>query len=156
MTPSIADQRIAPLRGEVNRTRQTESAPGGTRTPDPLLRRQLLYPPELQARPSHSLGTTSPGSQVGEIGFEPTTSCSQGRRANQAAPLPECSVRLGFQGGRRSPRSRGPFLLLTEQASACQFQVSRGQGPAPCTGPPSPGGSWGFAAAQALFDLGPL
>ena len=25
-----------------------ESAPGGTRTPDPLLRRQLLYPPELQ------------------------------------------------------------------------------------------------------------
>ena len=23
-------------------------APGGTRTPDPLLRRQLLYPPELQ------------------------------------------------------------------------------------------------------------
>ncbi len=26
--------------------------------------------------------------RVGEIGFEPTTSCSQGRRANQAAPLP--------------------------------------------------------------------
>src|SRR5215218_548836 len=25
-------------------------APGGTRTPDPLLRRQLLYPPELRAR----------------------------------------------------------------------------------------------------------
>ncbi len=25
-------------------------APGRTRTPDPLLRRQLLYPPELQAR----------------------------------------------------------------------------------------------------------
>ena len=25
-------------------------APEGTRTPDPLLRRQLLYPPELQAR----------------------------------------------------------------------------------------------------------
>ena len=25
-------------------------APGETRTPDPLLRRQLLYPPELQAR----------------------------------------------------------------------------------------------------------
>ena len=24
--------------------------PGGTRTPGPLLRRQLLYPPELQAR----------------------------------------------------------------------------------------------------------
>ena len=25
---------------------------------------------------------------IGEVGFEPTTSCSQGRRANQAAPLP--------------------------------------------------------------------
>src|SRR5579872_5554863 len=25
-------------------------APGGTRTPDPLLRRQMLYPAELQAR----------------------------------------------------------------------------------------------------------
>lgn len=25
------------------------SAPGGIRTPDPLLRRQLLYPTELQA-----------------------------------------------------------------------------------------------------------
>ena len=27
-------------------------APGGTRTPDPLLRRQLLYPPELLAHKS--------------------------------------------------------------------------------------------------------
>ena len=26
---------------------------------------------------------------IGESGFEPPTSCSQGRRANQAAPLPE-------------------------------------------------------------------
>ena len=29
-----------------------------------------------------------PKEKIGEIGFEPTTSCSQGRRANQAAPLP--------------------------------------------------------------------
>ena len=28
----------------------TAGTPGGTRTPGPLLRRQLLYPPELQAR----------------------------------------------------------------------------------------------------------
>jgi hypothetical protein len=28
----------------------TSGTPGGTRTPDPLLRRQLLFPPELQAR----------------------------------------------------------------------------------------------------------
>ena len=27
--------------------------------------------------------------EIGESGFEPPTSCSQGRRANQAAPLPE-------------------------------------------------------------------
>jgi hypothetical protein len=26
---------------------------------------------------------------IGESGFEPPTSCSQGRRANQAAPLPD-------------------------------------------------------------------
>ena len=29
---------------------QSDGTPGGTRTPDPLLRRQLLYPPELQTR----------------------------------------------------------------------------------------------------------
>ncbi len=27
--------------------------------------------------------------EIGESGFEPPTSCSQGRRANQAAPLPD-------------------------------------------------------------------
>ena len=30
--------------------------PGGTRTPGPLLRRQLLYPPELQARMERVMG----------------------------------------------------------------------------------------------------
>src|SRR3990172_2113970 len=30
--------------------RKKPGAPGEIRTPDPLLRRQLLYPPELQAR----------------------------------------------------------------------------------------------------------
>ena len=29
---------------------ENDGTPEGTRTPDPLLRRQLLYPPELQAR----------------------------------------------------------------------------------------------------------
>ena len=28
---------------------ENDGTPEGTRTPDPLLRRQLLYPPELQA-----------------------------------------------------------------------------------------------------------
>ena len=36
---------------------------GGTRTPDPLLRRQLLYPPELQ---THKMERV--------MGIEPTTS----------------------------------------------------------------------------------
>src|SRR5256714_4618380 len=45
-------------------------APGGTRTPDPQLRRLLLYPPELLALRRG----------VGAPGFEPGTSCSQSRR----------------------------------------------------------------------------
>ena len=31
-------------------SREINGAPGGTRTPDPLLRRQTLYPTELRAR----------------------------------------------------------------------------------------------------------
>ena len=50
------------------------SAPGGSRTPDLLLRRQLLYPAELLALPKG----------VGMIGFEPTTLCSQSRCATPA------------------------------------------------------------------------
>ena len=30
---------------------------------------------------------------VGAVGFEPTTSCSQGRRANQAALRPDCKAK---------------------------------------------------------------
>lgn len=70
-------------------------APEGTRTPDPLLRRQLLYPPELQARnfaalkvsgesvlprwlefpengvPGREAGETSRGSEPGSPIFHP-------------------------------------------------------------------------------------
>ena len=35
---------------------QITGTPEGTRTPDPLLRRQLLYPPELQARMERVMG----------------------------------------------------------------------------------------------------
>ena len=35
---------------------QQDGTPEGTRTPDPLLRRQLLYPPELQARMERVMG----------------------------------------------------------------------------------------------------
>ena len=33
-----------------------DGTPEGTRTPDPLLRRQLLYPPELQAHMERVMG----------------------------------------------------------------------------------------------------
>ena len=36
--------------GHIERHTRRRGALEGTRTPDPLLRRQLLYPPELQAR----------------------------------------------------------------------------------------------------------
>ena len=35
---------------------ENDGTPEGTRTPDPLLRRQLLYPPELQARMERVMG----------------------------------------------------------------------------------------------------
>ena len=35
---------------------QGDGTPGGTRTPGPLLRRQLLYPPELQAHMERVMG----------------------------------------------------------------------------------------------------
>ena len=35
---------------------EKNGTPEGTRTPDPLLRRQLLYPPELQARMERVMG----------------------------------------------------------------------------------------------------
>jgi hypothetical protein len=84
-------------------------APGGIRTPGLLLRRQLLYPPELQAR---IVRGQPRGGRIGEIGFEPTTSCSQGRRASLAAPLPE-------------PEAGGSPLILAERGNRCQFDGRR-------------------------------
>ena len=57
-------------------------APGGTRTPDPRLRRPLLYPPELPGL------FVSLGKMVGVEGFEPPTSCSQSRRATRLRYTP--------------------------------------------------------------------
>ena len=37
-------------------TLENDGTPEGTRTPDPLLRRQLLYPPELQALMERVMG----------------------------------------------------------------------------------------------------
>ena len=53
--------------------------PGLIRTGDPLLRRQMLYPAELQG---HSF------TMVGALGFEPRTSWSQTKRASQLRYAP--------------------------------------------------------------------
>ncbi len=67
----------------------TSGAPGGIRTPDPLLRRQLLYPTELQALHCTPQPDSGICKMVGASGFEPPTPCSQGRCANRAALRPE-------------------------------------------------------------------
>src|SRR5205823_2211382 len=46
-----------------------EVAPGGTRTPNPLLRRQMLYPVELRVRPPAVYGPARPPGK-----FNPTVS----------------------------------------------------------------------------------
>ena len=85
---------------------------GGIRTPDPRLRRPLLYPTELQTRilffflTAKALGKRVMGIEptylawkasvlplnytrgVGVTGFEPATSWSQTRRSSQAEPHP--------------------------------------------------------------------
>jgi hypothetical protein len=62
--PVAADFRVR-LRG----------APEGIRTPDPRLRRPLLFPPELLAR-------------IGASRFERPTPCSQGRCATKLRYAP--------------------------------------------------------------------
>ena len=54
-----------------------ESVSEGIRTPDPRLRRTLLYPAELRIQ-----------NRIGVTGFEPATSWSQIRRASQATLHP--------------------------------------------------------------------
>ena len=95
-----------------NQLRYTHhNVPEGIRTPDPRLRRPLLYPAELQTHALFSekrvmgIEPTYPAwkagvlplnytrifnySQVGVTGFEPATSWSQTRRSSQAEPHPD-------------------------------------------------------------------
>ena len=80
--------------------------PEGIRTPDPRLRRPLLYPAELQTHALFSekrvmgIEPTYPAwkagvlplnytrRMIGVTGFEPATSWSQTRRSSQAEPHP--------------------------------------------------------------------
>ena len=92
-----------------NQLRYTHhSVPEGIRTPDPRLRRPLLYPAELQTHLSvHTekrvmgIEPTYPAwkagvlplnytrRMIGVTGFEPATSWSQTRRSSQAEPHPD-------------------------------------------------------------------
>ena len=89
-----------------NQLRYTHhSVPEGIRTPDPRLRRPLLYPAELQTHALFSekrvmgIEPTYPAwkagvlplnytRRVGVTGFEPAASWSQTRRSSQAEPHP--------------------------------------------------------------------
>ena len=92
----------------------TITVPGGTRTPDPRLRRPLLYPAELQTHINRlekraagdgnrthvsslegwcSTIELHPQMPIGVTGFEPAASCSQSRRSSQAEPHPVIAMR---------------------------------------------------------------
>ena len=76
------------------------SAPEGTRTPDPRLRRPLLYPPELLAPGSAALGCRS----IGARGFEPPTPCTQGRCATRLRHAPRSGRRRHVRAASRALR----------------------------------------------------
>src|SRR5215203_1735699 len=85
-------------------------APGGNRTPDPQLRRLLLYPTELLALQSRQAGLQRASScQVGAPGFEPGTSCSQSRRDTRLRYAPHENPTLAGAGPRVN--SRAPLTL---------------------------------------------
>src|SRR5262245_7068722 len=94
-------------------------APGGNRTPDPQLRRLLLYPTELLAL---GLGGAArcceyrefyKPHQVGAPGFEPGTSCSQSRRDTRLRYAPQ-----------NEPRN-----VLSTSTSVNRARPSRSQAP---------------------------
>ena len=84
--------------------------PGGTRTPDLLLRRQLLYPVELRALEGESRKL------VGAVGFELTTLCSQSR----------CATRLRY-----APTRETAFYHLSEKHTRSRAYLSAIKNPCP-------------------------
>ena len=93
-----------------NQLRYTHhNVPEGIRTPDPRLRRPLLYPTELLTHTKRVMGIepTYPAwkagvlplnytRRVGVTGFEPAASWSQTRRSSQAEPHPDVPFTYGF------------------------------------------------------------
>ena len=74
--------------------------PEGTRTPDPLLRRQLLYPPELQARMERVMGIepTRPAWKAGILPLNYTRMDDPFRISFEIIAYILCFVKPEFQG----------------------------------------------------------
>ena len=80
---------------------------------------------------------------VGAGGFEPPASCSQSRRANQAAPHPVEPIRslpsMGRDPRRRRASQEPPAAVTAEPGSAFQSCPASANGPAgPWLSPPRP------------------
>ncbi len=71
--------------------KEKSGAPGGTRTPGPLLRRQLLYPPELQA---HIAGCTAHAGRKPVLGMERVMGIEPTYPAWKAGALPLSYTRI--------------------------------------------------------------
>src|SRR5258708_5959477 len=83
-------------------------APAATRTGDPLLRRQMLYPTELRALPSND---TPPAAESGQSDVPNRSRLARPihqmheRGGNRASPLKAASVRKGMGASRPHPLS---------------------------------------------------
>ena len=64
-------------------------APGEIRTPDPLLRRQLLYPTELQAHKWSGWWESNPRGQLGRLEFYHWTTLAYGGFQNCSNIIPQ-------------------------------------------------------------------
>ena len=73
--------------GHIKRYARRLGALEGTRTPDPLLRRQLLYPPELQAHMERVMGIepTRPAWKAGILPLNYTRILHEGNKSNLTA-----------------------------------------------------------------------
>ena len=123
-----------------NQLRYTHhSVPEGIRTPDPRLRRPLLYPAELRTRSSGFPGKRVMGIEptylawkasvlplnytrifaetvkvvysIGVTGFEPAASWSQTRRSSQTEPHPGITVSMTRRYIPSKPHTEQPFLV---------------------------------------------
>ena len=95
--------------------RTTSGAPDRIRTCYPRLRRPVLYPIELRA-PNRCRRKRSPKrieTLVGVIGFEPTTSCSQSKRATGLRYTPKTATKL------RILRVAAPRVNLAVSSAWC-------------------------------------